>query len=121
MHQDLLMESMNTLMHTSSTSLLCCMCGDLGISEQLFQCSVCRVRLQHQYCSNLYPKLERYSTCNWCLRKHVNGGSKDGGTRKRGRVAAEDELKPCSRSRQKQSFTSRVRARKFKLLQEVYK
>ncbi|THU60786.1 hypothetical protein C4D60_Mb07t16410 [Musa balbisiana] len=48
-------------------SLACCMCGDVGISEELFRCKVCNFRLQHRYCSSLYPKFERYSTCNWCL------------------------------------------------------
>ncbi|KAK7275821.1 hypothetical protein RIF29_16945 [Crotalaria pallida] len=45
----------------------CCMCGDLGFSDQLFQCKVCQFRSQHRYCSNLYPKLESLGTCNWCL------------------------------------------------------
>ncbi|CAJ1971697.1 unnamed protein product [Sphenostylis stenocarpa] len=45
----------------------CCMCGDLGFSDQLFQCKVCQFRSQHRYCSNLYPKPESLGTCNWCL------------------------------------------------------
>ncbi|KAH9608140.1 hypothetical protein KSS87_022679 [Heliosperma pusillum] len=45
----------------------CCMCGDKGLSHELFRCKVCRFRSQHRYCSNLYPKAESYSVCNWCL------------------------------------------------------
>ncbi|MED6224159.1 hypothetical protein PIB30_081159 [Stylosanthes scabra] len=45
----------------------CCMCGDLGFSDQLIHCKVCQFRSQHRYCSNLYPKDEACETCNWCL------------------------------------------------------
>ncbi|CAO2834459.1 unnamed protein product [Amaranthus hypochondriacus] len=45
----------------------CCMCGDHGLSNQLFRCKVCHFRSQHRYCSNLYPKAETYRVCNWCL------------------------------------------------------
>ncbi|PKI45603.1 uncharacterized protein LOC116196315 [Punica granatum] len=45
----------------------CCMCGDYGLSEELFQCKVCQFRSQHRYCSNLYPKADSYRVCNWCL------------------------------------------------------
>ncbi|BAT81918.1 hypothetical protein LR48_Vigan07g202300 [Vigna angularis] len=45
----------------------CCMCGDLGFSDQLFHCKVCQFRSQHRYCSNLYPEKESVGTCNWCL------------------------------------------------------
>ncbi|KAK4747494.1 hypothetical protein SAY87_014080 [Trapa incisa] len=45
----------------------CCMCGDYGLSDQLFQCQVCIFRWQHRYCSNLYPKAESCGVCNWCL------------------------------------------------------
>lgn len=47
----------------------CCMCGDYGVSNELFQCRVCQFRSQHRYCSNLYPKAESYQVCNWCLRQ----------------------------------------------------
>ncbi|ERN02917.1 uncharacterized protein LOC18431046 isoform X2 [Amborella trichopoda] len=46
----------------------CCMCGDYGLAEELFQCRICLHRSQHKYCSDLYPKMEKYRTCNWCLR-----------------------------------------------------
>ncbi|PIN12078.1 hypothetical protein CDL12_15315 [Handroanthus impetiginosus] len=45
----------------------CCMCGDYGISSELFTCKHCRFRSQHKYCSNLYPEAESYNICNWCL------------------------------------------------------
>ncbi|XP_028771816.1 uncharacterized protein LOC114729040 [Neltuma alba] len=45
----------------------CCMCGDCGFYEELFQCKVCQFRSQHRYCSNLYPKVDANGTCNWCL------------------------------------------------------
>ncbi|GAY41523.1 hypothetical protein CUMW_060130, partial [Citrus unshiu] len=38
----------------------CCMCGDYGVSNELFRCKVCQFRSQHRYCSNLYPKAESY-------------------------------------------------------------
>ncbi|XP_057442474.1 uncharacterized protein LOC130734165 [Lotus japonicus] len=52
---------------TEQPNTECCMCGDLGFSDQLFQCRVCQFRSQHRYCSNLYPKDESLRTCNWCL------------------------------------------------------
>ncbi|RWW02188.1 hypothetical protein GW17_00034729 [Ensete ventricosum] len=49
-------------------AVACCMCGDRGISDELFRCKICHFRLQHKYCSNLYPTTKHYSSCNWCLR-----------------------------------------------------
>ncbi|CAK9149000.1 unnamed protein product [Ilex paraguariensis] len=51
----------------SQPSPECCMCGDYGLSNELFRCKVCQFRSQHRYCSNLYPKAESYRVCNWCL------------------------------------------------------
>ncbi|GMJ02504.1 hypothetical protein HRI_003919600 [Hibiscus trionum] len=45
----------------------CCMCGDSGLTQELFQCKICHFRSQHRYCSDLYPKAEFYRVCNWCL------------------------------------------------------
>ncbi|KAL3504843.1 hypothetical protein ACH5RR_034684 [Cinchona calisaya] len=45
----------------------CCMCGDFGLSSELFRCKICQFRSQHRYCSNIYPKAESYRACNWCL------------------------------------------------------
>ncbi|KAJ8465611.1 hypothetical protein OPV22_028163 [Ensete ventricosum] len=50
-------------------SVVCCMCGDHGLAQELFRCKVCLVRCQHKYCSNLYPKAQSYGACNWCLRE----------------------------------------------------
>lgn len=52
----------------------CCMCGDYGLSSELFKCKICQIRSQHRYCSNLYPKAESYRICNWCLSpKEISG------------------------------------------------
>lgn len=45
------------------------MCGDHGLAEELVRCRRCRVRLQHRYCSDLYPRAAAYRRCNWCLRE----------------------------------------------------
>ncbi|XP_050227653.1 uncharacterized protein LOC126677188 [Mercurialis annua] len=55
------------LIQSPTTLIECCMCGDSGLSSQLFQCKICQFRSQHRYCSNLYPKAESYQVCNWCL------------------------------------------------------
>ncbi|KAL2892886.1 Beta-N-acetylhexosaminidase [Bienertia sinuspersici] len=55
------------MMTTKTHNYECCMCGDHGLSYELFRCKVCHVRSQHRYCSNLYPKAELYRVCNWCL------------------------------------------------------
>ncbi|KAJ8762564.1 hypothetical protein K2173_008003 [Erythroxylum novogranatense] len=52
---------------SSQQSTECCMCGDWGLPNELFLCKVCQLRSQHRYCSNLYPKVESYQVCNWCL------------------------------------------------------
>ncbi|KAL8252794.1 hypothetical protein R6Q59_036487 [Mikania micrantha] len=58
------------------TTAECCMCGDYGLSQQLFRCKICKSRFQHKYCSNQYPKAESYKSCNWCLtQKHESGKS----------------------------------------------
>ncbi|KAE8788279.1 hypothetical protein D1007_37675 [Hordeum vulgare] len=48
---------------------VCCMCGDRGLPHELLRCKLCRVRLQHRYCSELYPRATAYRRCNWCLRE----------------------------------------------------
>jgi hypothetical protein len=49
---------------------VCCMCGDRGLADELFRCRCCRARLQHRYCSHLYPRPAAYrqQLCSWCLR-----------------------------------------------------
>ncbi|XP_038716197.1 uncharacterized protein LOC120009618 isoform X2 [Tripterygium wilfordii] len=59
---------------TQATIPECCMCGDSGLSHELFHCKVCQFRSQH---SNLYPKAEYYRVCNWCLREKDNNKSQN--------------------------------------------
>ncbi|PIA46498.1 hypothetical protein AQUCO_01500206v1 [Aquilegia coerulea] len=66
---------------TTIAKLECCMCGDYGLSQQLFRCRVCLSRFQHRYCSNLYPKAEIYRVCNWCLNKEGTKLEAGGGTK----------------------------------------
>ncbi|XP_019055190.1 PREDICTED: uncharacterized protein LOC104608613 [Nelumbo nucifera] len=66
------MTSQGAVVAPPSTGTECCMCGDYGLSAELFRCRDCQFRFQHRYCSNLYPKAESYRVCNWCLKKGVN-------------------------------------------------
>ncbi|KAJ6812847.1 uncharacterized protein M6B38_145925 [Iris pallida] len=54
---------------SASAAAVCCMCGDHGLTQELFRCKVCHFRSQHKYCSDLYPKEEHYRVCNWCIRE----------------------------------------------------
>nr|GEV40341.1 hypothetical protein [Tanacetum cinerariifolium] len=68
----------NTLTNTTqTTNVLCCMCGDTGITEEIFRCTICKFRSQHKYCSNQYPTVISYEACNWCLHtaKPISGNS----------------------------------------------
>ncbi|XP_074587468.1 uncharacterized protein LOC141843302 [Curcuma longa] len=56
---------------------VCCMCGDEGLTQELFRCKLCLVRSQHRYCSNQYPNVEFYTLCNWCLREGSNSSGKE--------------------------------------------
>ncbi|XP_022772279.1 uncharacterized protein LOC111314924 isoform X2 [Durio zibethinus] len=60
----------------SSGILECCMCGDSGLTQELFQCKVCQFRSQHRYCSSLYPKAESCKVCNWCLNQNEDSNEK---------------------------------------------
>ncbi|KAJ3702583.1 hypothetical protein LUZ61_006288 [Rhynchospora tenuis] len=51
--------------------LVCCMCGDQGLQDELFRCKACLFRSQHTYCSDLYLKTESHRACNWCLREET--------------------------------------------------
>ncbi|OEL22521.1 hypothetical protein BAE44_0016460 [Dichanthelium oligosanthes] len=57
---------------------VCCMCGDHGLPGELVRCRRCRVRLQHRYCSDLYPRAAAYRRCNWCLRELADQGGRAG-------------------------------------------
>ncbi|KAH9627458.1 hypothetical protein KSS87_006149 [Heliosperma pusillum] len=61
---------------------VCCMCGDVGFPDKLFQCSRCFFRLQHSYCSNYYHGNESSSTtlCDWCLSEGRNSSSSTNNT-----------------------------------------
>ncbi|KAG2554211.1 uncharacterized protein LOC120647052 [Panicum virgatum] len=67
---------------------VCCMCGDSGLLPELFRCSACSVRSQHTYCTNRYPKVESYGTCNWCLRADRGVASTSSSPRSAGKAAA---------------------------------
>ncbi|KAJ1271251.1 hypothetical protein BS78_06G114800 [Paspalum vaginatum] len=60
--------------HAAGAGAVCCMCGDHGLPGELFRCRGCRARLQHTYCSDLYPRAAAYRRCNWCLRGPAQGG-----------------------------------------------
>uniref|UniRef100_A0A0E0CM83 PHD-type zinc finger plants domain-containing protein n=1 Tax=Oryza meridionalis TaxID=40149 RepID=A0A0E0CM83_9ORYZ len=62
-----------------SGAAVCCMCGDHGLPRELFRCGHCHHRLQHRYCSELYPRVAAYRRCNWCLREGRRRGG-GGGT-----------------------------------------
>uniref|UniRef100_A0ACD6AL23 Uncharacterized protein n=1 Tax=Avena sativa TaxID=4498 RepID=A0ACD6AL23_AVESA len=59
----------------AAAAAVCCMCGDHGMPQELFKCRLCRLRMQHRYCSELYPRAATYRQCNWCLREDGGGGS----------------------------------------------
>ncbi|KQJ99985.1 uncharacterized protein LOC100831971 [Brachypodium distachyon] len=58
-----------------AAAAVCCMCGDHGLPQELFLCKLCRLRLQHRYCSELYPRAATYRRCNWCIREDGGLGS----------------------------------------------
>ncbi|OEL29210.1 hypothetical protein BAE44_0009775 [Dichanthelium oligosanthes] len=60
---------------SAAAAAVCCMCGDHGLPQELFWCNLCRLRLQHRYCSDLYPRVPGpYRSCNWCLSRENGGG-----------------------------------------------
>ncbi|TVU14331.1 hypothetical protein EJB05_37794, partial [Eragrostis curvula] len=99
---------------------VCCMCGDHGLPHELFRCRACRVRLQHSYCSDLYPRATTYRRCNWCLRDPPPAQAPDGGAAAHaaaaavanGKLAADSKRKPApaasdeERQRQRQEGCS---------------
>ncbi|KAH9293594.1 hypothetical protein KI387_041203, partial [Taxus chinensis] len=51
----------------------CSMCGDVGFVQDLLLCKRCGYRLQHTYCSKLYPYLDMEKwACEWCLFEEEN-------------------------------------------------
>ncbi|KAL5102560.1 hypothetical protein RYX36_006887 [Vicia faba] len=71
----------------------CCMCGDLGFSDQLFHCKICQFRSQHRYCSNLYPRTDISGTCNWCLSQEDSPNSSNSSSSYKNNGSTEDEGK----------------------------
>ncbi|KMT00003.1 hypothetical protein BVRB_1g018390 [Beta vulgaris subsp. vulgaris] len=66
---------------------VCCMCGDIGFADKLFQCPGCRFRFQHLYCSNYYSGNRELSSssssssssiCDWCRSEGRNSSTKTG-------------------------------------------
>jgi hypothetical protein len=62
----------------AGTAAVCCMCGDQGLPDELVRCRRCWVRLQHRYCSDLYPRAAAYRRCNWCLREPATASNQQG-------------------------------------------
>ncbi|KQJ83946.1 uncharacterized protein LOC100835685 [Brachypodium distachyon] len=60
-----------------TAATVCSMCGDIGFPDKLFQCSRCRYRFQHSYCTNYYgdgaPASAGADTCDWCLSDAATG------------------------------------------------
>ncbi|CAL5068130.1 unnamed protein product [Urochloa decumbens] len=63
---------------SAAAGAVCCMCGDHGLPGELVRCRRCRVRLQHRYCSDLYPRAAAYRRCNWCLREPADQSGRPG-------------------------------------------
>ncbi|KAF8653077.1 hypothetical protein HU200_062518 [Digitaria exilis] len=84
------------------------MCGDHGLPHELFRCNLCRLRLQHRYGSDLYPRVPGpYKiSCNWCLTREEDGRGGGGspmkaavvGDKRRLKYSRDDreEMRPCS-------------------------
>ncbi|GLJ11242.1 hypothetical protein SUGI_0148390 [Cryptomeria japonica] len=54
----------------------CSMCGDVGFVRDLLLCKRCGYRLQHTYCSKLYPDVDMESwACEWCLFEEESNGA----------------------------------------------
>ncbi|XP_051132806.1 uncharacterized protein LOC127252605 [Andrographis paniculata] len=63
------------VMDLQSTTV-CCLCGDVGFSDQLFRCSNCRSRFQHSYCSSYCgEQSRRVEVCDWCLSEKASSSS----------------------------------------------
>ncbi|XP_066350547.1 uncharacterized protein [Miscanthus floridulus] len=77
-----------------SAGAVCCMCGDHGLAGELFRCKCCRARLQHRYCSDLYPRAAAYRRCNWCLRAPPAPDQQQGGRAAAAAAVAADNNEP---------------------------
>jgi hypothetical protein len=116
---------------------VCCMCGDHGLPQELFRCKSCRARLQHSYCSNLYPRDTAYRSCNWCLVRlppapgaGAAGHAAASSTKRKAATTASDEERHHREGRSSSSprrvpselgcpVKKRVKVQRYKLLAEV--
>ncbi|PWA49222.1 hypothetical protein CTI12_AA483330 [Artemisia annua] len=63
---------------------VCCMCGDVGFPDQIFQCINCQHRFQHSYCSNYYiESSEPPEICDWCQSEMTRTTTKHSGSSKK--------------------------------------
>ncbi|CAA6656151.1 unnamed protein product [Spirodela intermedia] len=111
---------------------VCCMCGDIGFPDKLFQCARCFSRFQHSYCANYYEDGSPVAAglCDWCrsdeskarrrqvrahqaespggaLGKHTGGGDRQGAGCGGGNSTSGGEA------------PARPSARRYKLLKDV--
>ncbi|KAH0456431.1 hypothetical protein IEQ34_014338 [Dendrobium chrysotoxum] len=112
---------------------VCCMCGDIGFPEKLFQCLRCVYRFQHSYCSNYYR--EESSTagvCDWCKseehRTHTRRIASSGAGDKAGRQGGDRDEGSAGGSRGRSSgagppssssSSAKQSGRRYKLLKDV--
>ncbi|GMH21657.1 hypothetical protein Nepgr_023499 [Nepenthes gracilis] len=75
---------------------VCCMCGDVGFQDKLFNCTRCRYRFQHSYCSNYYNESSEgvAGVCNWCQSEERSTASKPGGHSKKSTAACRGVFRP---------------------------
>ncbi|XP_057532305.1 uncharacterized protein LOC130810313 [Amaranthus tricolor] len=80
---------------------VCCMCGDIGFADKLFQCSSCRFRFQHSYCSSYNYGNHDFSSssssmmksmeiCDWCKSEGRNNSSSTNTTKSYKRSSSMD-------------------------------
>ncbi|CAO2834814.1 unnamed protein product [Amaranthus hypochondriacus] len=83
---------------------VCCMCGDIGFADKLFQCSSCRFRFQHSYCSSYNYGSHDFSSsssssssmmksmeiCDWCKSEGRNNSSSTNTTKSYKRSSSMD-------------------------------
>ncbi|GMH22379.1 hypothetical protein Nepgr_024222 [Nepenthes gracilis] len=74
---------------------VCCMCGDVGFPDKLFQCARCRYRFQHSYCSSYRDQsseMRVVELCDWCQSEEGRTSSKHGGSSKETAVNKGSEM-----------------------------
>ncbi|GAA0153485.1 hypothetical protein Leryth_021834 [Lithospermum erythrorhizon] len=77
--------------------IVCCMCGDVGFPDKLFNCIKCHNRFQHSYCSNYYSEdSDPIQVCDWCQSEVRSSGRQSGSSRKSMAVASSNDQKRSS-------------------------